>query len=294
MKAFSLLGLLAAGALGLSACGAPATVSQAVTSLGASPYLQLHVTGSLSSADPTYANAQSVVKDLSLTLDYASTNGANLSAAGTSVDGEAVLAVSGTTVVDVRSIGANLYVEFDLTPLISLPGVNVPPGSLAAAEQMVGGRWFEIPQSLITQFAAAHQPSAAQVARAQSLARAAIKALSTLVESAPATSSNGTFSETGTLQSVVDALAPVLGPATGATAPTVSGTYSISLTTSGTTATGGSVTITSSGTSAHPTTSPVTVSMQATASHDTLDVATPAGAIVVTPSMLSQLSSIGG
>lgn len=294
MKAFTLLGLLAAGALGLSACGAQATVDQAVTSLGASPYLQLHLTGSLASADPAYANAQSVVKDLSLTLDYASTNGANLSAAGTSVDGEVLLDVAGTTALDVRSIGGNLYVELNLAPLASLPGLNVPPGSLGAAGQMLDGRWFEIPQSLLSQVAAAHQPSAAQVARAQSLARAAIKALSTLVEGAPYTSSSGTLTETGTLQSVVDALAPVLGPATGATAPTVSGTYSISLTTSGTTATGGSVTITSAGTSAHPAPSPVTVSLQATAGHDTVPVATPAGAIVVTPSMLGQFSAIGG
>ncbi len=294
MKAFTLLGLLAAGALGLSACGAQATVDQAVTSLGASPYLQLHLTGSLASADPAYANAQSVVKDLSLTLDYASTNGANLSAAGTSVDGEVLLDVAGTTALDVRSIGGNLYVELNLAPLASLPGLNVPPGSLGAAGQMLDGRWFEIPQSLLSQVAAAHQPSAAQVARAQSLARAAIKALSTLVEGAPYTSSNGTLTETGTLQSVVDALAPVLGPATGATPPTVSGTYSISLTTSGTTATGGSVTITSAGTSAHPAPSPVTVSLQATAGHDTVPVATPAGAIVVTPSMLGQFSAIGG
>ncbi len=294
MKAFTLLGLLAAGALGLSACGAQATVDQAVTSLGASPYLQLHLTGSLASADPAYANAQSVVKDLSLTLDYASTNGANLSAAGTSVDGEVLLDVAGTTALDVRSIGGNLYVELNLAPLASLPGLNVPPGSLGAAGQMLDGRWFEIPQSLLSQVAAAHQPSAAQVARAQSLARAAIKALSTLVEGAPYTSSNGTLTETGTLQSVVDALAPVLGPATGATPPTVSGTYSISLTTSGTTATGGSVTITSAGTSAHPAPSSVTVSLQATAGHDTVPVATPAGAIVVTPSMLGQFSAIGG
>ena len=294
MKAVTLLGMLAAGALGLSACGVQATVDQAVTSLGASPYLQLHVTGSLSSADPTSADAQAVVKDLSLTLDYASTNGANLSAAGSSVDSEVVLAVSGSTVLDLRAIGGNLYVEFNLAPLASLPGLNVPPTSIAAAGQMLDGRWFEVPQSLLSQFAAAHQPSSAQAAKAQSLARAAIKALATLVEKSPYTSSNGTFTESGSLQSVVNALAPVLGPATGATTPTVPGTYSISLTTSGSSATGGSITITSPGTAAHPAASPVSVTLQATASHDTLSVATPAGAIVVTPSMISQLSSIGG
>ncbi len=294
MKAFTLVGLLAAGALGLSACGAQATLNGAVTSLGASPYLQLHLTGSLASADPAYADAQSVAKDLSLNLDYASANGANLSAAGTSVDSEVLLSVSGTTVLDARSIGGSLYVEFNLSSLGSLPGLNVPPTSIAAAGQMLDGRWFELPQSLLAQVAAAHQPSAAQVARAQSIAQAMIKALSTLVEGAPYTSSNGTLAETGTLQSVVDAVAPVLGPVTGATPPTVSGTYSISLTTSGTTATAGSVTITSQGTSAHPAPSPVTVSLQATASHDAVPVATPAGAIVVTPSMLAQLPTIGG
>ncbi len=293
MKAFTLVGLLAAGALGLSACGAQATVDQAVTSLGASPYLQLHVTGSLSSTNAALDKIAYQVKNLSLTLDFASTNGANLSAAGSSVDGEALLAVSGTTVLDVRAIGANLYVELNLAPLNSLPGANVPPSALAAAGQMLDGRWFEIPQSLIAQFAAAHQPSAAQVARAQALVRATITALSTLVENAPSTSSNGTLTETGTLQSIADALAPVLGPASGAT-PTVSGTYAISLTTSGTTATGGSVTITSAGTSTHPAPEPVTLALQATASHDTTPVATPVGAIVVTPSMLGQLSSIGG
>ncbi|HQU26817.1 MAG TPA: hypothetical protein PLS29_07285 [Acidimicrobiales bacterium] len=294
MKAFTLVGLLAAGALGLSACGVQATVDQAVTSLGSSPYLQLHVTGSLTSTDPSLTKAAFQLKNLSLDVNLASTNGANLSAAGSSVDAEVVLAVSGTNALDARSIGGNLYVELNLASLNALPGANVPPSALAAAGQMLDGRWFEIPQSLLTQLAAAHQPSAAQAAKAQSVARAAITALSTLVEKAPYTSSKGTFTETGTLQSIVDALIPVLGPATGATTPTVSGTYSISLTTSGATATGGSVSITSSGPSTHPAPSPVTVSLQATASHGTVPVATPAGAIVVTPSMLSQFSSIGG
>ncbi|HET8990762.1 MAG TPA: hypothetical protein VFN59_06660 [Acidimicrobiales bacterium] len=293
MKALTLVGLLTAGALGLSACGAPATVDQAVTSLGASPYLQLHVTGSLSSANPDLTKAAYQVKNLSLTLDFASTNGASLSSAGSSVNGEARLAVSGTTVADVRAIGTNLYVKLDPTRLDALPGANVPVGVLAGASQMLGGRWFEIPQSLIARFTAAHQPSAAQLARAQALARAAIAALATLVETAPSTSSNGTFTETGTLQSIADALAPVLGAATGAT-PTVAGTYSISLTTSGTTATGGSITITSPSPSALGPSSPVTVSLDATAGHDSLPVVAPANAIVVTPSMLSQLAAIAG
>ncbi len=293
MKAFTLVGLLAAGALGLSACGAPATVDQAVTSLGASPYLQLHVTGSLSSTNPNLTKAAFQVKNLSLTLDLASANGANLSGAGSSVDGEARLAVAGTTVLDVRAIGTNLYVEIDPARLDALPGANVPEGVLAAADQMLQGRWFEIPQSLIDRFAAAHQPSAAQVARAQALARAVIAALASLVETAPSSSSHGTFTETGTLQSVLDALAPVLGVATGAT-PTVAGTYSISLTTSGTTATAGSVTITSPSPRALGPSSPVTVSVDATANHESRPVVTPADAIVVTPSMLGQLAAFGG
>ena len=293
MKAFTLWGLLAASALGLSACGAPATINQSVTSLGGSPYLQLHVTGSLASADPTFTKAGFQLKDLSLSVDLASTNGATLSAAGSSVDGEVILTMSGSTALDVRSIGGNLYVEVDPASLDALPGVNVSPTALAAAGQALGGRWFEIPQSLLTQLAAAHQPSAAQTTRARALLGQVVAALSSLLENTPSTSSNGTFTETGTLQSIVDALAPVLGPATAAT-PTVSGTYSITLTTSGTTATGGSVSITSSGTSTHPTTSPVTVALQATASHDPVSVVAPTEAIVVTPSMLSQFSSIGG
>lgn len=291
MKPLRLVGLLAAGALGLSACGAQATVHQAVDSLGASPYLQVTLTGSLAGSAPGLADAAAVAKDLSVTMDYASTNGASLAQAGANVDADVVVAVSGTTALEVRSIGGNLYVELDLAPLAGLPGVNVPAGQLQAANALLGGRWYEVPQSLLASLAAAHRPTAAQLAQSRSLARRVVKALSTLIDAAPYTSSNGTFTVTGTLQSVASALGPILAPTTGAAASSVPGTYSLSLSTSGGQATGATLTL--SGLDATTNGGPSSIELDASVAHAAQSVATPSDAVVVTPSMLSQLSTLG-
>lgn len=294
MRTIKLLALLAAGALGLSACGAQATIDQAVSSLGASPYLQVQFTGSSATASLAAAQAATILQDLTVTVDFASTNGANLSAAGTNYDSEAVVALSGTTVLDVRSIGGDLYAEINLAPLAGVPGLGVTASQLSDANVLLGGKWFEIPQSLLQSLSAAHQPTASQIAQQRALERKVVKALAALIDNAPYTSSSGAFTESGTLQSVVDALAPILSPSSPASSSTVTGTYTVSLSTSGSSATGGTVTITSNGLAGTPTSAPETVTVDASVSHNNQDVATPANPVIVTASMLSQLSSLGG
>jgi hypothetical protein len=294
MRTIKVLALLAAGSLGLAACGAQATIDQAVASLGGSPYLQVQFTGSSASASPAGAPVAAALKDLSVTVDLASTNGANLSSAGTNYDSEAVIALSGTTVLDVRSIGGDLYAEIDLAPLAGLPGLGVSAGQLSAANLLLGGKWFEVPQSLLQALSAAHQPTASQVAQEKALESKVVDALTALVDNAPYTSANGTFSESGTLQSVVNALAPIFSSSSAVATSPVTGTYTVSLSTSGASATGGTVTITSSGPAGAPTSSPETVTVNASVSHNTLAVATPSNPVIVTKSMLGQLSSLGG
>ena len=75
MKKLWIVGVVAAS-LGLSACGATASLNDAVSSLGASPYLQVHLSGNAAGPDSTAA--QQVLGSLSVDLSYANPTGASL------------------------------------------------------------------------------------------------------------------------------------------------------------------------------------------------------------------------
>lgn len=76
MRKMVAVGLVAAS-LGLASCGAPASLGQTVSSLGASTFLQLHFTGTVSG--PGTANAQSALNALSIDMKYSNPTGAALS-----------------------------------------------------------------------------------------------------------------------------------------------------------------------------------------------------------------------
>jgi hypothetical protein len=115
-----------------------------------------------------------------------------------------------------------------------------------------------------------------------------ISALTNLIDNGNSTAlANGDgYSETGSLQSVIDALYPTLTSID----PTVSkptdvkGTYDLTLTTSGSAATGGSLTITVPGSSGDQ-----SVGLQATVTHNSDPITTPTNATVVTPALIKGL-----
>jgi len=299
MRKMVIVAVLAA-ALGLSACGATATLNQAITSLGASPDLQVQLTASVSGAGT--AQAEQALGDLSLNMNYSNPTGAALSQSGGNANYELVVDAGGQPFLDVRDVDSNVYAEVDLTVLATVPSVNLSTSEVAALQLLVGGRWFEFPQSLISTYL----PSSAQAIGAsmkdRAVAEGLLDDLSSLISNTPYTTlPSGGFAQTGTLQSVVTAIYPAIASLSGTSIglggaaslglptspPTVPGTYRISVAISGSTATGGSITITApNGTQGN-----ASVNLDATVTHNSLAIDAPANSTVITPSFLKELSS---
>ena len=293
MRKFVIVGMVAAS-LGLSACGTTvkASLDQAVNSLGSTPALQVHLTASLSGSG--MGQAESVVKKLSIDMRYWNPTGAPLSQAGTNVNSEIVINLAGSPVADIREVDTNDYVKVDLTNLASIPGVNLPSSELSAAQLILGGRWFEVPKSLITSelppSSAATATAKAQAAKDQVIAKKLIDALSKLIDTTKYTTlSNGAYRQSGSLTSVVTALAPTITSVSPTTVipSTVQGSYTLTLERSGANATGASVTITApNGAKGN-----ASIGLAATISHDDDTIVAPSGAVVITPSLLKGLES---
>ena len=293
MRKFVIVAMVGAS-LGLSACGTTvkASLEQAVNSLGSTPSLQIHLTGSVTGTG--MAQAEGILKKVSIDMRYWNPSGAPLSQAGKNVNTEVVINVAGSPVADIREVNTNDYVKLDLTHLTSIPGVNIPSSELSAIQLVVGGRWFELPKSLITsalpKSSAATATAKAQAAKDQVIAKEVIAALTKLIDSTKYTTlSNGAYAQTGTLNAVVKALAPTIKNVSPTTViPTSTpGTYKLTLQRSGATATGASITITApNGAKGN-----ASVGFAATITHDNVTITAPKGATVITPSLLKSLES---
>jgi hypothetical protein len=282
----SLIVVFAAAALGLSACGATATLNGAVSSLGSSPDLQVHVTASVSGAGT--AQEQQELSALSLDVDYANPTGANLSQSDGKANAELIVNAGGSALVDLREVNDALYLEVNVSALSNIPSINLSASDLAAAQLLLGGRWFEIPISLLTSLSPDTAKIHAQTSKEQAAAKKIADAFEKLIDTTPYTTlSGGGYSQTGSLQSVLQALLPTI-ESLGGSAPnlaTVKGSYTLSLTTSGSTATGGSITITApNGTQGN-----ASVTLTATVAHASDAIVAPTGATVVTRALLNSL-----
>ncbi len=287
MRKLWIVGALVAS-LVLAACGATASINQAISSIGASPYLQVHVTASASGAGT--AQAQGILSSLGVDMLYSSTTGSALSDSTGHTNAEFIFKSGSASVLDVRGVGTNLYVEIDLTAMANIPGIGVTPQQLAGAQLLFGGRWFEISEGLLTSYLPTTTVSTAQTSKEQAAARAIVDALSSLIERTPyKTLAGGGYSQTGTLLSVVRAVLPtVKGLDPAAQAPTnVKGTYTIGFTMSGSTATGASIKITAPNGSKGN----ASVGLHASLSHNATSVVAPSGATKITRALLSQLLS---
>jgi hypothetical protein len=285
MRKFWLLGILASS-LALSACGSSATITSAVNSIGASPDLQVHVT--MSAAGSGSQQVEAVLGLMSVDMNYSSNVGGSLASSAGHVDAEVAFNVSGHALIDLRVIGTNLYARLDLTGLAALPGVNVSAAQLAAAQLLLGGRWFEVSESLLNSYLPTTTVAPAQSAREQAAAKEVVDALSQLVESTPYTTlAGGGLAQTGQLSAVVTALAPVLRQfAPQVTVPaSVKGTYRIAFTMAGSSATGASLKITApNGTSGN-----ASLALHVSLTHDATPVVAPTGATVITPALIAQI-----
>lgn len=291
-KIVLILGVVVAS-LGLSACGSgvKATIDTSIASLGAQSDLQVHFTGSVTGAGT--AEAQKVLNAISLDTRYANPSGAALSQSTTKPDVEVTVNVGDQTLLDVRGVGSNAYIQIDLTAVNDIPGLPLSAADqseLATLQLLFGGKWFEVPAKLIE---SELPPSAATKARAaqdEAVERKVLDALTKLIDSGHAKSlASGGYSETGTLESVLKALLPTVQSVDPAASSvrSVTGTYTLTLTNSGSVATGGSISITApEGSSGSGN---ATVTLSATFTHDNDAIVAPANATVITPALIQQL-----
>jgi len=281
------VGALAAS-LGLSACGVQASLDKALTSVGSSPYLQIHLTASASGLAPGGDQVEQALPALSFDVYEASTNGGALAQSSGQINSEVKVNAGSHTLADLRDIGANVYVLVDVSALSAIPGVNLSPAELGSLAMLVGGRWFELPASLVNSYIPAASKDLAPTAKDQAVVQQLIKDVTGVIEATKYTTlPDGGYSQTGTLDSIAKAVLPAIGQlgGTATSNPAVPGTYKVSITMSGSSATGGSMQITApNGASGN-----ATVGLTATISHATLDVVTPAGATTITPAMVKLL-----
>ncbi|MGC2486307.1 MAG: hypothetical protein WA359_08700 [Acidimicrobiales bacterium] len=290
MRKYLIIGVVAAG-LGLSACGssAPATLDSAVSSVSSQPALEVHITASFSG--PGMAKIQQYANDISLDVVEVNPSGGNLTQTS-ALDEDVTVNVGSGTLLEIRDISGNAYLKIDLSPLSSLPGVNLPASDIAGFNLLFGGRWFEVPASLIKSLAAKEQTSTAPSKKETREINTLRQAIIHIIETAHSTSvAGGGYTETATLASFVHALWPTiqsLGISQVAEPTDVKGSYTLTMTTSGSTLTGASASITAPDSSGS---SNDTVAIKATISHNSASVATPAGATVVTQQLIQELEN---
>jgi hypothetical protein len=285
-KVVSVGGVIAS--LTLAACGSSASLKSAISSVGASQYLEVHVSATY--AGPNSQKVESILSGISYDVSYASTSGQPISQSVGHTDEEVVINVGGQPVLTARTIGTDIYLEVNPQALSSIPDLGVSSQTLAAIDLIFANRWFEVPFSLITSLAKseAKVPSTTQVSKERAIAGELIDALTAQIEGTTYTTlPGGGFSQTGTLASIVQALLPGVEKLEGKTLPVhkVPGTYKISVTMSGSTATGGSLEVTApDGNSGN-----ATVGLDVTVAHNSVSIIAPTGATMVTPSLIAQL-----
>jgi hypothetical protein len=295
-KTALLLGVVAS-TLALSACGATtkATIDQSVASLGAQSTVQVHLTATAAGAGAGAAQVRAVLKLVSMDVDYVNPSGGPVSQGAKTDDEDITFNVGAKTLADIREVDGNDYLTVDVTALSAIPGVNLPASQLAAVQLLFGGRWFEIPKSLIDSVAQKQtDANKSQAAADVAIERQVVDDISKVIDNGRAKAlSGGGYSEAGTLVSIVKAVWPTIASVTKTTLPAsaahVKGTYTLTLTNSGSTATGASITITApSGTSGN-----ASLGLVAAITHNSQTITAPAGATIVTPALIKQLESSG-
>ena len=164
-----------ASSITLAACGVSATINQAVSSIGSSPNLQVHLTASASGANS--AQVIGALNVLSVNMNYSSTTGSALSQSTGAINTEITVNDNAQTLVDLRAIGTDLYVEINPTDFASIPGTHFTSQQLTGLQLLVGGRWFDFSEGLIKSVLPTTTISAAQTSKEETAVRSIIDAL---------------------------------------------------------------------------------------------------------------------
>jgi hypothetical protein len=288
MRKLTLVAGLVVASVVLSACGsasAKATLHELVGSLGSSPDLQVTLTAS--AVHTHSATAQKALGAVSVEMLFENPSGAALSNSGGNANTEFLVKVEGTPLLDLREVDGNLYAYVNVDAVSKIPGEKVSAAQLATANLLVGGRWFEFPKSLIDKVVPKSAASSAEAQKVRSIEAKLINKVVNVILTTPSTKlAGGGYTETGTLESIAAAVEPtVLGLAgrpSDSAAP-VGGTYQLTVLTSGSTATGASISVTAKG---------ATVGLAASFAHAGDAVSTPAHATLVGPNLLRLFGAV--
>lgn len=280
-----------AAALALSACGSSPAAKKAalksyVASLGASPNLQVTLAAKFHGAGTT-TKVQKILSVLSFGMNFSSTTGSAISQSAGSVNWEITANVSGTPFIDIRDVDSNLYFKLDATQLSKIPGANLPAAEIADVQLVFGGRWFELPTSVLNSVVPRKDSAGTSAFENKALEAKVVDAITNLIVTTPSTSTHNGYTETGTLLSFAKAIQNSIPSLKHEKVPTGSadnGTYTLSVSVSGSSATGASVSITApNGKKGN-----ATGSLTTTFAHASTTVSTPSGATVITPAFLRQ------
>ena len=152
-----MVGGVIAASLGLAACGtSPATFNSAVSSLSSSPDAEVTITATASG--PGTAQAQTYLNAISVDATFVNPTGANLSDA-TSLNAEVTVNIAKTALLDLRTVGGNLYLLINASALQGIPSLPISANDLSAVDALFGGRWFELPKSLLNSYLASERAS---------------------------------------------------------------------------------------------------------------------------------------
>ena len=238
------------------------------------------------------AQVEKVLSIVSLDMSYSSTTGAALSDSAGKINSEISVNVGSQSLATIRQVDSNLYVMLDASALSAVPGVTISQSEIASIQLIAGGRWFELPTSLIDSYipSSVKAKAQAQSANDAAIARQIIDDLTSVISATPYTTlPGGGYSQTGTLKSVVTALLPTISSLS--TQPvnlnSIKGTYEIAVTMSGSTATGGSIKIAAPNGSGGD----ASIALTTTVAHAADTVTAPTGATVITKSLLQGLLS---
>lgn len=280
------------GALGsslaLAACGVNATINQAISSVGASATLQVQLSAMATGTGTGASSVEQILRALNVDMNYASTTGSAIDQSTGHVNSEVTINNGTQTIFDIRQIDANEYLRIDVNAYASLPTVTLSSQQLTDLQLAVGDRWFELTPASLAAAVPTSTISTAQTSKIRVAERAVLDALSALVGSKPYTTlPDGSYSQTGTLDSVVKAVQPALENYLGRpfTPHNVQGTYTIGISMSGASATGASIQLTVP----DGVTGNGTIDVHASITHNNDPIVTPNGATIITKAMLSQL-----
>jgi hypothetical protein len=281
-------------ALGLSACTIPSALSETRATLGGNQYLQVHFQVRLKDATPGSAKMIKALQALTFEMNEQSTTGKPIENSINAVDQELVVVDGQQKVLTLVDVKSNLYLKVNFAALASVPGLNVSStaAELVALNVLLGSRWIEVPFSLTSQYASTSLHTKLTQSTVATDENLLTNVVVSLLTSGSATTATNTTTVAGSLASLENTLKAFL-PKTGAskiTVPTTPGTYSITVKSTETQATGANVVVTLPNT----TYGNIIVTAVATFAHQGVKVNAPANPLVITPALIKEFGTAGG